>query len=73
MYHEIYPVTTKAHKKRNQKINCNDYYNQLRQTYSLYLEYVTKNVDEGAPVDAICIDFSKVIDSVFHERLLMEM
>ena len=37
------------------------------------LEYVTKNVDEGAPVDAIYLDFSKAFDSGPHERLLTKM
>ena len=38
-----------------------------------YLEYVTRNVDEGVPVDTIYLDFSKAFDSVPHERLLMKM
>ena len=38
-----------------------------------YHEYVTKNVDEGAPVDAIYLNFSKAFDSVPHERLLMSL
>ena len=38
-----------------------------------YIECLTKNVDEGATVDVIYLDFSKAFDSVPHDRLLMKM
>ena len=38
-----------------------------------YLEYVTKNVDQGKPVDCIYLDFSKAFDKVPHERLLLKL
>ena len=38
-----------------------------------YLESVTKTVNEGAPVDAFYLDFTKAFDSVPHEMLLMKM
>ena len=39
----------------------------------IYLEYVKKNVDERAPVEAIYLNFIKALDSVLHEWLMMKM
>ena len=38
-----------------------------------YLEYVTKNIDDGKPVDVIYLDFKKAFDNVPHRRLLVRM
>ena len=37
------------------------------------LEYVTKWVDEGPPVDIIYLDFFKAFDKVPHQRLLLKL
>lgn len=39
----------------------------------VFLEYVTKAVDEGKAVDAIYLDFSKAFDLVPPERLLLKL
>ena len=38
----------------------------------LYLEDLTKQVDNGCPVDVLYMDFSKAFDRVPHQRLLMD-
>ena len=38
-----------------------------------YLELVTKTVDDGNPVDAVYLDFSKAFDRVPHQRLLTKL
>lgn len=37
------------------------------------LDHWTRILDEGSPIDAIYLDFSKAFDSVPHERLLLKM
>ena len=39
----------------------------------LFLEEVTKNLDEGKPVDILYMDFKKAFDSVPHQRLLKKL
>jgi Reverse transcriptase (RNA-dependent DNA polymerase)/Endonuclease-reverse transcriptase len=38
-----------------------------------FMEVVTKNVDEGHPVDIFYLDFSKAFDTVPHERLMIKL
>ena len=38
-----------------------------------YLEYITKKLDEGQPVDVLYLDFSKAFDKVPHKRLLQKL
>ena len=38
-----------------------------------FLELVTKTVDDGNPVDAVYLDFSKAFDRVPHQRLLTKL
>ena len=39
----------------------------------VFLEKITKAVDEGIPMDIIYLDFSKAFDKVPHKRLLLKM
>ena len=39
----------------------------------LFLEEITKTIDEGTPVDIIYMDFRKAFDSVPHQRLLKKI
>ena len=36
----------------------------------LFLEDITKEIDEGKPLDVIYLDFAKAFDKVPHQRLL---
>ena len=38
-----------------------------------YLEYITKQLDEGQPVDVLYLDFSKAFDKVPHRRLIQKL
>ena len=38
-----------------------------------YLEYVTKKLDEGKPIDVLYLDFSKAFDKVPHARLIQKL
>ena len=38
--------------------------------YVMFLEDVTKWVDDGSPVDIIYLDFKKAFNKVPHQRLL---
>ena len=38
----------------------------------LFLEEITKWVDEGSPVDVIYLDFQKAFDNVPHQRLILK-
>ena len=38
----------------------------------LFLDKVTRQVDEGHDLDVICLDFAKAFDKVPHQRLLLE-
>jgi hypothetical protein len=38
-----------------------------------FLEYVTKHVDTGHPIDVIYLDFQKAFDKVPHQRLLQKI
>ena len=37
----------------------------------MFLEDITKWVDDGSPVDVVYLDFQKAFDKVPHQRLLM--
>ena len=39
----------------------------------MFLEEITKWIDEGLPVDIIYLDFQKVVDKVLHKRLLLKL
>ena len=41
--------------------------------YVMFLEEVTKWLDEGSPVDVIYLDFKKAFDKVPHQRLLLKL
>ena len=38
-----------------------------------YLDYITKKLDEGQPVDVLYLDFSKAFDKVPHRRLIQKL
>ena len=38
-----------------------------------FLEEITKEIDEGSPVDIIYLDFQKAFDKVPHQRLLLKL
>ena len=38
-----------------------------------FLEEITKWVDDGSPVDVVCLDFQKAFDKVPHQRLLLKL
>ena len=39
----------------------------------MFLEDITKWVDDGSPVDVVYLDFQKAFDKVPHQRLLIEL
>ena len=39
----------------------------------MFLEEITKWVDDGSPVDVVYLDFQKAFDKVPHQRLLLEL
>ena len=41
--------------------------------YVLFLEEITKWIDEGSPVDTIYLDFQFFLDKVPHKRLLLHL
>ena len=41
-------------------------------TNLLFLEDITKWVDDGSPVDVVYLDFQKAFDKVSHQRLLLK-
>ena len=41
--------------------------------YVMFLEEITKWIDEGSPVDIIYLDFQKAFDKVPHQRLLLKL
>ena len=41
--------------------------------YVIFLEDITKWLDEGPPVDIIYLDFKKAFDKVPHQRLLLKL
>ena len=41
--------------------------------YVVFLEEITKWIDEGSPVDIIYLDFQKAFDKVPHQRLLLKL
>ena len=40
---------------------------------NMFLEEITKWLDEGSPVDIIYLDFQKAFDKVPHQRLLVKL
>ena len=41
--------------------------------FVMFLEEITKWVDDGSPVDAIYLDFQKAFDKVPHQRLMLKL
>ena len=41
--------------------------------YVMFLEEITKWIDEWSPVDIIYLDFQKAFDKVPHQRLLLKL
>ena len=41
--------------------------------YVMFLEEITKLIDEGSPVDIIYLYFQKAFDKVQHQRLLLKL
>ena len=39
----------------------------------MFLEEITKWVDDGSPVDVVYSDFQKAFDKVQHQRLLLKL
>ena len=39
----------------------------------MFLEEITKWIDEGSPLDIIYLDFQKAFDKVPHQRLLFKL
>ena len=39
----------------------------------MFLEEITKWIDEGSPVDVIYLDFQKALDKVPYQRLLLKL
>ena len=39
----------------------------------MFLEEITKWIDEGSPLDIIYLDFQKAFDKVPHQRLLLKL
>ena len=40
---------------------------------NMFLEEITKWIDEGSPVDIIYLDIQKAFDKVPHQRLLLKL
>ena len=38
-----------------------------------FLEEITKWIDEGSPIDIICLNFQKAFDKVPHQRILPKL
>ena len=66
-----------THLKTNKLINPSQHGFLPRKSTSTnlvaYLEYVTKKLDEGQPVDVLYLDFSKAFDRVPHRRLVQKL
>ena len=41
--------------------------------FVMFLEEITKWVDDGSPVDVIYFDFQKAFDKVPHQRLIIKL
>ena len=65
------------HLKTNQLINPSQHGFLPRKSTSTnlvaYLDYVTKKLDDGQPVDVLYLDFSKAFDRVPHKRLVQKL
>ena len=65
------------HLKTNQLINPSQHGFLPKKSTSTnlvaYLDYLTKNLDEGQPVDVLYLDFSKAFDKVPHQRLIQKL
>ena len=48
-------------------------YNSCTSNHLEFLEVITQEIDKGTPVDVLYLDFSKAIDKVPHQRLLLKI
>ena len=39
----------------------------------MFLEEITKWIDDGSTVDVVCLDFQKAFDKVPHQRFLLKL
>ena len=45
----------------------------MHNQYVMFLEEITKWIDEGSPVDIIYLDFQNTFDNMPHQRLLLKL
>ena len=66
-----------SHLKTNRLINPSQHGFLPRKSTSTnltaYLDYLTRNLDKGEPIDVLYLDFSKAFDKVPHKRLIQKL